>query len=126
MLTVAGEVGDSVSAGSSSSSTDSATSETATDSGSGTETSSSSGSSSAFITMASTSTLSVTASIAEADIGSVKTGQEAEITLSASDETMTGTVSEISPEGTTSSNVVQYEVTIAVATRSTRPAWGPR
>jgi multidrug efflux pump subunit AcrA (membrane-fusion protein) len=128
ILTVSGEEGDSVSAGSSSSSSGSSSSSssgtgTSTGSGSGTgttsstgsSTSSSSASSSAFITMASLSKLDVTATIAEADIGALKVGQEAEVTLSASDETMTGTVSAVSPEGTTSSNVVQYPVTVSVS-----------
>jgi HlyD family secretion protein/macrolide-specific efflux system membrane fusion protein len=65
--------------------------------------------------MASTSSLDVTASIAEADIGSVKTGQSVEVTLSADSKTMTGTVSQVSPSGTTTSNVVQYPVTITVS-----------
>ena len=64
--------------------------------------------------MASLTKLDVTATIAEADIGSLKVGQDAEVTLSASDETMTGTVSAVSPEGTTSSNVVQYPVTVSI------------
>ena len=59
--------------------------------------------------------MDVTATIAEADIGALKVGQEAQVTLSASDETMTGTVSAVSPEGTTSSNVVQYPVTVSVS-----------
>lgn len=136
ILTVSGEVGDSVSSGTSSSSSGSSSSSsgssstastgsTGSSTGSSTSTSSSS-SSSAFITMASTSQLSVTASIAEADIGSVKVGQAAEITLSASNATMSGTVSEISPEGTTTSNVVEYSVTIAVTDHRARPAWAPR
>jgi multidrug efflux pump subunit AcrA (membrane-fusion protein) len=58
--------------------------------------------------------MNVTATIAEADIGALKVGQDAEVTLSASDETMTGTVSAVSPEGTTTSNVVQYPVTVSV------------
>ena len=65
--------------------------------------------------MASLTSLDVTANIAEADIGAVKTGQQATVTLSASDETMSGTVSAVSPQGTTSSNVVQYPVTVRVS-----------
>jgi multidrug efflux pump subunit AcrA (membrane-fusion protein) len=65
--------------------------------------------------MASLSQLDVTATIAEADIGALKVGQDAQVTLSATDETMAGTVSAVSPEGTTSSNVVQYPVTVSVA-----------
>jgi multidrug efflux pump subunit AcrA (membrane-fusion protein) len=64
--------------------------------------------------MASLTKLDVTATIAEADIGALKVGQDAEVTLSAGNETMTGTVSAVSPEGTTTSNVVQYPVTVSV------------
>jgi HlyD family secretion protein/macrolide-specific efflux system membrane fusion protein len=64
--------------------------------------------------MASLSSLDVTADIAEADIGSVKVGQSAVVTLSADSKTMTGTVTEVSPSGTTTSNVVEYPVTINV------------
>jgi multidrug efflux pump subunit AcrA (membrane-fusion protein) len=129
ILTVSGEEGDDVSAGtsssasgSSSSSSSSTGSTTGTGSASGTGSTgtstgstSSSSSSTAFITMASLTTLDVTATIAEADIGALKVGQDAEVTLSASNETMTGTVSAVSPEGTTTSNVVQYPVTVSIS-----------
>jgi multidrug efflux pump subunit AcrA (membrane-fusion protein) len=139
VLTVAGEEGDDVSAGISSSAAGSSSGSSSatgtgtdagssTGTGSGTATGTGSGSSSststsstdttsssaAFITVASLSSLDVTASIAEADIGSLKVGQSAEVKLSAGDETMTGTVSAVSPEGTTTNNVVQYPVTISV------------
>ena len=123
ILTVSGEEGDSVSSGTSSSSSGSASDSSSTSSGTGSgstgtttgTTTSSSSSSSAFITMASLTKMDVTATIAEADIGALKVGQDAEVTLSASDETMTGTVSAVSPEGTTTSNVVQYPVTVSVS-----------
>jgi multidrug efflux pump subunit AcrA (membrane-fusion protein) len=121
ILTLAGAEGDGVSGGTSSSTSGSSSSETSSNgtgstgtSSTGSTSSSSSSSSSAFITMASMSALEVTATIAEADIGTLKVGQEAEVTLSASEETMTGTVSAVSPEGTTSNNVVQYPVTVSV------------
>lgn len=135
ILSVAGATGDSVTSGASSSSASGSTSESSgttgasstgsssstgtgssgsTSAGSTSTDTSSTGSSSTFITMASLSSLDVTANIAEADIGSVKTGQDATVTLSATDEEMSGTVEEVSPEGTTSSNVVQYPVTIRV------------
>jgi multidrug efflux pump subunit AcrA (membrane-fusion protein) len=126
ILTVTGEEGDAVSSGSSSSTSSSSGSSSSgssssssggSSSGAGTSTgttTSSSSSSSAFITMASLSSLDVTATIAEADIGSLKVGQAAEVTLSADDQVMTGTVSAVSPSGTTSSNVVQYPVTVSV------------
>jgi multidrug efflux pump subunit AcrA (membrane-fusion protein) len=54
----------------------------------------------------------------------VKAGQEATVTLSASDENMSGTVSAVSPEGTTSSNVVQYPVTVRVTDPATSARLG--
>jgi multidrug efflux pump subunit AcrA (membrane-fusion protein) len=110
IVTVSGEVGDSVSAGTSSSSSGSTSSSSSTT----TSTTSTSSSSSSFITMSSLSKLDVTASVAEADIGGVKVGQDAVVTLSASSTTMTGTVTAVSPEGTTTSNVVSYPVTVSV------------
>ncbi len=120
VLTVSGEKGDSVSAGTSSSSSgSSSSSSTGTGTGTGTTTGSSSSSSSssssgAFITMASLSTLDITATVAEADIGGVKVGQAAVVTLSASSATMDGKVTAVSPQGTTTSNVVSYPVTVSV------------
>jgi multidrug efflux pump subunit AcrA (membrane-fusion protein) len=120
VLTVTGEEGDAVSAGSSSSTGSSSSSSSSTGTGSSTTGSTSTGStsstssSSAFITMASLSKLDVTATIAEADIGSLKVGQDAEVTLSADGQVMTGKVSAVSPSGTTTSNVVQYPVTVSV------------
>ncbi|MFI7585696.1 efflux RND transporter periplasmic adaptor subunit [Spongisporangium articulatum] len=127
ILSVSGAVGDTVSAGTSSTSSgatsSSSSSSSGTGSGTGTGTgtgstssssSSSSSSGSAFITMADTKSLQMTADIAEADIGSVKVGQDVNVTLSASDETAAGTVTLVSPEGTTSSNVVQYSVTVTL------------
>jgi multidrug efflux pump subunit AcrA (membrane-fusion protein) len=130
VLTVNGEEGDDVSAGTSSSaagsSGDSSSTGTGTGTSSGTGTGTGSGigstgssstgssSSSAFLTMANLSDLDVTATIAEADIGALKVGQSAAVRLSAGDEEMTGTVSAVSPEGTTTNNVVQYPVTVSV------------
>jgi multidrug efflux pump subunit AcrA (membrane-fusion protein) len=121
VLTVSGEKGDSVSAGTSSSSSGSSGSSSSSSTGTGTGTttgsttsSSSSSSSGAFITMASLSTLDITATVAEADIGGVKVGQAAVVTLSASSATMEGKVTAVSPQGTTTSNVVSYPVTVSV------------
>ncbi len=119
---VNGQVGDQVSAGSSSSSAGS-NSSTSTDSTSaaggtastGSSTSASSTSSSAFITMASEDSLDVTASIAEADIGNVKVGQDATVTLAATGDAADGKVTQVAPEGTTSNNVVQYSVTVTIS-----------
>jgi multidrug efflux pump subunit AcrA (membrane-fusion protein) len=64
--------------------------------------------------MASLSTLQVTANVAEADIAAVAAGQNADVTLSASGDTATGSVTLVSPQGNTSSNVVQYPVTVTL------------
>ena len=57
----------------------------------------------------------MTANIAEADAASVKVGQTATITFPATGETATGSVTALSPTSTTSSNVVEYPVTVALA-----------
>jgi hypothetical protein len=44
----------------------------------------------------------------------VKTGQAAQVTLTAAGTTVEGTVTRVSPEGTTTNNVVQYPVTVAL------------
>jgi multidrug efflux pump subunit AcrA (membrane-fusion protein) len=135
ILTVAGQVGTQVSAGSSTtgasassatgSSGSSGTGTGSTGSGSGTSStgssgsgSSSSGSSSSsssgtFITMADVDQLQITADVSETDIDSIKTGQDATITLNALPNTPLGaTVASISPTSTVVSNVVEYAVTL--------------
>src|SRR5207248_47151 len=68
-----------------------------------------------FIQIADTSALQVVASVNEADIGAVTTGQPATFTTSAyGATTFRGTVSLISPAATTTSNVVTYPVTVDV------------
>ncbi len=129
VLTVSGAVGDTVSSSGSSGSTGSsagsstgssgasgasgATGSSSSGSSSG-STSSGTGSSSAFVTMADLGQLEVTASIAEADAADVKVGQEARVTLSATNTAVSGTVSGVSVSGTTSSNVVTYPVTVTL------------
>ena len=110
VLSVNAAVGDSVSGGSSSSSSSSSSGSA----GTGSTTGSSSTTSSGFITMANLTTLEVSANVAEADIGSVALGQTASVTLSASSTTVTGRVSEIAEQGTTSNNVVQYPITVTL------------
>jgi multidrug efflux pump subunit AcrA (membrane-fusion protein) len=134
ILTIAGQVGSQVSAGSS---TTGASTSTSTGSGSGSSgsgtgsgsgsgsgsgagsTSSSSSSSSSgstantFITMADVNQLQITADVSETDIDSIKDGQDATITLNALPNTPVGaTVSSISPTSTVVSNVVEYAVTL--------------
>jgi RND family efflux transporter MFP subunit len=68
-----------------------------------------------FIQIADMSVLQVVASVNEADIGNVATGQPATFTTSAYGPTVfRGTVSLISPAATTTSNVVTYPVTVNV------------
>jgi macrolide-specific efflux system membrane fusion protein len=77
--------------------------------------SSSSSTSSAFVVLADLAKLQMTANVAEADIGSVKAGQAAQVTLTAAGTQVEGTVIQVSPEGTTSNNVVQYPVTVSLS-----------
>jgi multidrug efflux pump subunit AcrA (membrane-fusion protein) len=68
-----------------------------------------------FIQIADMTALQVVASVNEADIGTVATGQPASFTTSAYGPTaFRGTVSLISPAATTTSNVVTYPVTVNV------------
>ncbi|HEV2640910.1 MAG TPA: HlyD family efflux transporter periplasmic adaptor subunit [Actinocrinis sp.] len=128
ILTITGQVGSSVSAGTSttasaSGSTSSGSSTGSTGTGStgtgstGSSSSSSSTSSSGtFLTMADLSQLQVTADVSETDVASVKTGQAATVTLNAlSGATpLQGSVAAVSPTATVVSNVVEYAVTIDV------------
>ena len=57
----------------------------------------------------------VQAQISEADIGKIQPGQKANFTLTAfPGRTFTGTVANIQPSGTTTSNVVTYNVLVSV------------
>jgi multidrug efflux pump subunit AcrA (membrane-fusion protein) len=134
ILTIAGQVGSSVSAGTSTTASSSGSSSSGSGTGStGTGTtgtgsastgssSSSSSSSGAFVTMADLAQLQLTADVSESDVASVKTGQAATITLNALPDgtPLTGTVAAISPTSTVVSNVVEYAVTIDVT--STLPS----
>jgi multidrug efflux pump subunit AcrA (membrane-fusion protein) len=115
-----GSVGESVSgSGSSASSSTGSTSSSGTSSSStgtaSTGSSSSSSSSSSFITITDLGQLEVVAGFAEADISNIKIGQPATITLAAlTNVELTGKVTAVAPTSTVSSNVVTYDVTIAV------------
>ena len=77
--------------------------------------SSSSATSSAFITLSDLGTPQVSASVSEADIGKIQTGQKATFTVTAyPNQVFTGTVATIEPAGTTTSNVVTYTALISV------------
>jgi macrolide-specific efflux system membrane fusion protein len=106
---------------SSSSSTGSSGSSGSSSSGGSSSTTSSSTSSSTsagFIELSDTSHLEVTGEFTEADTTKLKTGQAANITFDAlSGVTATGKVSAIDVSPTTTSNVVQYGVTVTLTTR---------
>ena len=103
-------VGQTVGSGSSSSSTTESASVTAA---SGT---SSASSGSSFATIANISAMTVSASIAEADIASVTVGQKAVVTFPAvPGQTAEATVTAIAPTATTSNSVVTYATTITLA-----------
>ena len=84
--------------------------------GGGTSTSSStSGSSSGVVTIGTSQKLEVVAGFAEADATKIKVGQPATVTLPAlTNTTVAGKVTAVSPTSTVMSNVVTYDVTIAL------------
>lgn len=79
-----------------------------------TDTSTSTTSTSGFVTLTDDEALQVVASVAEADINDVKTGQPATVELSASGITLDGVVSGIDTVQTVTNNVVEYGVTIRI------------
>jgi hypothetical protein len=114
VLAVNGKVGES--SGNTSSSTGSTTS-----SGTGTSGNTSSAASTAatsagngFITIANPSQLEVTANIAEADAAGLQLGQQATVTFPATNDTATGTVTQITPQSTVTNNVVLYPITVSL------------
>lgn len=118
-------VGSEVSAGSNSASGSSATGggSTASDGASGSTSGSSSGASasSGSLTISDVSTLEVQISVSEVDVTSLVAGQQAEITFDAiADKVFVGTVSLISPNGSSSSGVVSYGVDLTLAEQDPR------
>src|SRR5204862_8341413 len=100
-----GTVGQWISGGPTSSSSSSSSSSSTSTSSTG----------SAFITLSDLSQPQVSSSVSEADIGKIQPGQKATFTLTAfPNRTFSGTVATIQPAGTTTSNVVTYQVLIAV------------
>jgi multidrug efflux pump subunit AcrA (membrane-fusion protein) len=129
ILSIAGLVGSSVSAGSTTTGAPTGSSSSSGSGGSGTgstgsgassssgsssssSSSSSSASSGAFITMADLSQLQVTADVSETDVSSVQPGQSATVTLNATGKSYPAQVQVISPTSTVVSNVVEYAVTL--------------
>ena len=111
------KVGDNVSGGgaSTSSSGSSSSSSSSSTGATGSTSASSSSSSSGFITISEISGLEVTAGFSESDVADVKVGQPAVVTFSAlTDTTVAGKVAAIDSTSTVTSNVVTYNVTIAL------------
>ncbi len=105
-----GVIGQTVAGGGSSSSSSSSSG-----SGSGASSGSSGSSSSPFITLDDTSNLQVVSGFAEADASKIQVGQTASITLNAlPNQTIAGQVTKIDVTSTVVSNVVTYNVTVAL------------
>ena len=117
-------VGSQVSAGSTSSSSSGGSGSGGSSAMGGSTTSSASSSSSSSgsaITISDMSSLRVDVSVSEADVAKVTIGQAAQITFDAiSDKTFTGKVSSVSPNGTSSSGVVSYDVAITLDAQDPR------
>jgi len=119
-----GYVGETVSGGGSSAASSASSSSSGSGGGSGAATTGSSSSttgsgsgssSSAFLTMADVSQLQVVAGFAEADATKVASGQPATVTLSAlTNVSLPGQVTSVSAVSTVVSNVVTYDVTVAL------------
>lgn len=106
------EIGQTVSSGSSSSGSSSSSS-TATTAATGSSTTSST--SSSFATIINNKTMTMTVSLSETNISSVKVGQIATVSLSAlSGVKLAGKVTSISPLGSSSSGVVSYDVGLTI------------
>ncbi len=104
-------IGESVSSGSDSSEAASASDSSSTDSSGTTGSSSSSG----FAELINDNTMTMTVSLSEDDISSVKVGQIATVSITAlGDVELAGHVSSISPLGSDSDGVVSYDATITV------------
>jgi macrolide-specific efflux system membrane fusion protein len=102
-------IGSEISGGSSSSSASTASSATSAASSTGSSTTSSSG----FVTVINSKTLTMTVSLSEDDISSVKVGQIATVDMTAlSGVELAAKVTSISPLGTESDDVTSYDVTV--------------
>jgi multidrug efflux pump subunit AcrA (membrane-fusion protein) len=115
VTSLTGAVGDDVSAGSSSAADQSSSglsSSAGATVGGGTTGDSTS---SSFITLSKLDRMQLTVSFTESDIGQVKVGQSATVSLSAlSDVQLSGRVTQVAQVGTSSSGVVSYPVTIVL------------
>ncbi|MCW2716739.1 HlyD family efflux transporter periplasmic adaptor subunit, partial [Pseudonocardia sp.] len=71
---------------------------------------------SAFILLANASQLAVNANIPEADAAKIQLGQRATIAFPATNTTATGSVTQITPQGTPTNNVVEFPVQVSLDT----------
>ncbi|KAA2264837.1 HlyD family efflux transporter periplasmic adaptor subunit [Solihabitans fulvus] len=111
---ITGAVGQKVGSGSSSGSSSSGSQGTSAKSGSGTASSASSGST-GFLTITNMTALQVHASVAEIDVAKIKAQQDATVTVNALPDTpVAARVGQVDLTPTTSNNVVQYGVTLAL------------
>lgn len=116
VLAVNGKVGQSSGSTSNSASSASGAGTSGTSSTSSAASSAATSAGSGFITIANPSELEVTANIAEADAAGLQLGQQATVTFPATNDTATGTVTQITPQSTVTNNVVLYPITVALDT----------
>jgi len=116
VLAVNGKVGQSSGSTSSSTSSTSGAGTAGTSSTASAASTSATSAGSGFITIANPSQLEVTANIAEADAAGLELGQQATVTFPATNDTATGTVTQITPQSTVTNNVVLYPITVALDT----------
>ena len=114
VLAVNGKVGESSSQTSSANSNNSSGSTSANTASAAS--SAASGSSNGFLAIENPSELKVTANIAEADAANLKLGQQATVAFPATNDSATGTVTEITPQSTVTNNVVLYPVEVSLDT----------
>ncbi|MFT4036452.1 MAG: biotin/lipoyl-binding protein, partial [Patulibacter sp.] len=118
ITSLSGAVGDQVSGSGSTSSASSSSSSTSTSSG-GSGSSGGSSSSSAFAQLSQLSKLTMSVSFSESDIGKVKVGQAATVTVSALDGVkLAARVTTVGMTGSTSNSVVSYPVTLTLTQTS--------
>jgi multidrug efflux pump subunit AcrA (membrane-fusion protein) len=109
------EIGQTVSSGSSASTGSGTDAAASAGSGTGSAASSSASSSSGFATIINNKTMTMTVSLSESDISSVKVGQIATVSLSAlTGVELGGKVTSISPLGSSSDGVVSYDVGLTI------------
>lgn len=118
VLAVNGKVGESSSGGASTGSTSTTSTTSAGTTGGAASAASASASSAGtgFVTIANLSQLAITANIAEADAAKIQLGQPATITFPATNQTATGSVTQITPQSTVANNVVLYPIQVSLVT----------